>query len=158
MLFFRTVSFVKLVKTGLLRNACNPGSVPSCVRPKPSNDTAPAVGFTRTITAANVADASVMNDWAMLQSQAAASNIDLIAKGTIDGLPRGLVYDPVSNGYVSDKTDVGPFTQADLQAKIAGGDIISFSGVPLGSGVRMGIDRDLDGRLDDDPVVVTTLP
>ena len=120
--------------------------------------TAPAVGFTRTMTAANVAETSVTDDWAMLQSQAAASNIDLIAKGTIDGLSRGLVYDPVSNGYVSDKTDVGPFTQADLQAKIAGGDIISFTGVPVGSGVRMGIDRDLDGRLDDDPVVVPTLP
>jgi YVTN family beta-propeller protein len=120
--------------------------------------TAPAVGFTRTVNAANVADTAVASDWALLQSQAAASNIDLIVKGTVDGARRGLVYDPVSNSYLSDKTGVGPFTQADLQAKITAGDTLSLTGVPLGSGVRMGIDRDLDGRLDDDPVVVAALP
>jgi hypothetical protein len=120
--------------------------------------TAPAVGFTRTVTATNVADPAVTNDWTVLQSQAVASNIDLIAKGTVDGEQRGLVYDPVSNSYLSDKTGVGPFSQAELQAKIAAGDILSITGVPLGSGVRMGIDRDLDGRLDGDPLVVAALP
>jgi YVTN family beta-propeller protein len=120
--------------------------------------TAPAVGFTHTVTATNVADPAVTNDWTLLQSQAAASNIDLIAKGTVDGQQRGLVYDPVSNSYLSDKTGVGPFSQAELQAKIAAGDILSITGVPLGSGVRMGIDRDLDGRLDGDPLVVAALP
>ncbi|HEV2803618.1 MAG TPA: beta-propeller fold lactonase family protein [Chthoniobacterales bacterium] len=120
--------------------------------------TAPAVGFTRTVTATNVADPAVTNDWTVLQSQAAASNIDLIAKGTVDGAQRGLVYDPVNNSYLSDKTGVGPFSQAELQAKIAAGDILSITGVPLGSGVRMGIDRDLDGRLDGDPLVVAALP
>jgi hypothetical protein len=120
--------------------------------------TAPAVGFTRTVTAANVADPAVTNDWTLLQSQATASNIDLIAKGTVDGEQRGLVYDPVSNSYLSDKTGVGPFSQAELQAKIAAGDILSITGVPPGSGVRMGIDRDLDGRLDGDPLVVAALP
>jgi len=120
--------------------------------------TAPAVGFTRTVTAANLSDAALVSDWAVLQSQAAASNIDLIAKGTIDGQPRGLVYDPASSSYRSDKTGVGPFSQADLQAKVAAGDTLSITGVPLNSGVRMGIDRDLDGRLDDDPLVAATLP
>jgi hypothetical protein len=120
--------------------------------------TAPAVGFTRTVTATNLNDAAVARDWALLQNQAAVSNIDLIAKGTIDGVPRGLVYDRVSNSYLSDTTGVGPFTQADLQAKIAAGDTLSITGVPLGSGVRMGIDRDLDGRLDGDPLIASALP
>jgi YVTN family beta-propeller protein len=119
---------------------------------------APAVGFTRTVTATNLNDAAVASDWALLQNQAAVSNIDLIAKGTIDGARRGLVYDPVSNSYLSDTTGVGPFTQADLQAKIAAGDTLSITGVPLGSGVRMGIDRDLDGRLDGDPLIAAALP
>lgn len=120
--------------------------------------TAPALGFTRTVTAANLSDVAVANDWATLQSQAAASNIDLIAKGTIDGQPRGLVYDPANDRYLSDKSGVGPFSQAELRAKIAAGDILSLTGVPLDSGVRMGIDRDLDGSLDGDAPVVAARP
>ena len=112
--------------------------------------TAPAVGFTRTISTANLNNASVSSDWTLLQTQAAAGNIDLIGKGTIDGKRRGLVYQPGSNNYKTDKTGLGPFTQAQLQTKIQAGDIISFTGVSPGSGVRMGIDRDLNGELDAD--------
>ncbi|MDQ6807839.1 MAG: beta-propeller fold lactonase family protein [Verrucomicrobiota bacterium] len=113
---------------------------------------APAVGYTRTITAANANQTAVVNDWALLEAQAAAGNIDLIVKGTIAGTRRGLVYQPVrnKNNYKSDKISVGLFTHAQLQAKIAAGDTLSFTGVPLGSGVRMGIDRDLNGQLDGD--------
>lgn len=111
---------------------------------------APAIGFTRTITAANANQTAVVNDWALLEAQAAAGNIDLIVKGTIAGIRRGLVYQPVRNksNYKSDKTSVGLFTHAQLQTKIAAGDTLSFTGVPLGSGARMGIDRDLNGQLD----------
>ncbi|MDQ6862035.1 MAG: beta-propeller fold lactonase family protein [Verrucomicrobiota bacterium] len=111
---------------------------------------APAVGFTRTVTAGNLNDGAIANDWSVLQSQAAAGNIDLIAKGTIDGLPRGLVYDATTSNYRTDKTGIGPFSRAELQAKVQAGDTLSITGVPPGSGLRMGIDRDLDGRLDGD--------
>lgn len=113
---------------------------------------APAVGYTRTITAANVNQTAVVNDWALLEAQAAAGNIDLIVKGTVAGTRRGLVYQPVRNksNYKSDKSSVGLFTHAQLQAKIAAGDTLSFTGVPPGSGVRMGIDRDLNGQFDGD--------
>ncbi|HTD65745.1 MAG TPA: hypothetical protein VK846_04340, partial [Candidatus Limnocylindria bacterium] len=48
--------------------------------------TAPSVGYARTINAANVNSASVINDWSMLEVQTSGgTNIDLIAKGTIDG-------------------------------------------------------------------------
>ncbi len=120
--------------------------------------TAPATGFTRTLSAANVNDASVGSDWALLQSQAAAGNIDVIVKGTIDGQPRGLLYDVPSATYSSDKTGVGPFSQAELQAKVRAGDILSITGVPPGSGVRMGIDRDLNGQLDGDPAIPGPAP
>ncbi len=111
---------------------------------------APAVGYTRTITAANLGSAAP--DWTVLEAQASApaNNIDLIGKGTIDGKRRGLIYQSATNNYKTDKTGLGPFTQSQLQAKIQAGDTISFSGVPVGSGVRMGIDRDLDGELDSD--------
>jgi hypothetical protein len=111
---------------------------------------APAVGFTRTVSAANVNDAALNADWSVLQSQAAAGGIDLIAKGTIDGKRHGLLYQPGANNYKTDKTGLGPFSQAQLKSKIAAGDILSITGVSPGSGTRMGIDRDLNGELDGD--------
>jgi len=110
--------------------------------------TAPAVGYSRTITATNVNDSALNTDWTLLQNQAAASNIDLIAKGTIDGKRHGLFYQPGSGTYASDKTGLGPYTQAQLKTKIQNGDRLTFMGVPPGSGMRMGIDRDLNGELD----------
>jgi hypothetical protein len=112
--------------------------------------TAPAVGYTRTITSLNVANATVSSEWTVLENQARAGNIDLIVKGTIDGQIRGLIYRPASSNYQSDRTGVGPFTLAQLKSKISTGDTLSVTGVPAGSGIRMGIDRNLDGLLDGD--------
>jgi hypothetical protein len=112
--------------------------------------TAPAVGYGRTLTAANVNDATVTQDWTLLQNQAAAGNIDLIVKGTIDGQRHGLLYRPSSGDYLPDRTGAAPFTQGQLQAKIMAGDTLTIMGVPPGSGTRMGIDRNLDGKLDGD--------
>jgi hypothetical protein len=111
---------------------------------------APAVGYTRTIGKANVSNGPVQSDWALLQNQAVSGNIDLIAKGTVGGAIHGLLYQPASNNYESDTTGLGPFTQAQLITFIQSGDTLSIMGVPPGSGVRMGIDRDLDGILDGD--------
>ena len=112
--------------------------------------TAPAVGYTRTISAANVSSISVSNDWALLENQAAAiTNIDLVVKGTIDGKLRGLLYQPGS-GYKTDSTNIAALTHAQLVAKIVAGDRLTIMGVPPGSGARMGIDRDEDGVLDGD--------
>jgi hypothetical protein len=120
------------------------------------------VGFARTLTPSNVNTASISNDWALLERQAArrfvdafilagsVTNISLIAKGTIDGQRRSLVYRPATADYVTDKSNVGPFTHAELVAKVSDGDTLSVMGVPLVSGQRMGIDRDLNGVLDGD--------
>ena len=55
--------------------------------------TAPAVGYTRTITAANVNSASVSNDWSLLEAQAVGgTNIDLIVKGVVDGRRQGFLF------------------------------------------------------------------
>ena len=112
--------------------------------------TAPAVGYSRTLTGANVNDSVLNADWTLLQSQAAAGNIDLIAKGTIDGRRHGLLFQPASNTYSSDKTGLGPFSLAQLKTKIQAGDTLTLLGVPPGSGTRMGIDRDLNGIFDGD--------
>ena len=94
--------------------------------------TAPAVGYTVTLRAANVTGVSAQNAWATLQSQAVAGNNDLIARGTIQGQLHGLLYQPSTNNYISD-TGV-TYTQAQLQALIAAGDTLSLMGVYPGTG------------------------
>lgn len=110
--------------------------------------TAPAVGYSRTITTQNLNTTPVQNDWALLQGQAVTGNIDLVAKGTISGVVHGLLYNPASNNYRTDQTGLGPFTQAQVAKFIQGGDTLTMMGVPPGSGTWMGIDRNLNGVLD----------
>jgi len=110
--------------------------------------TAPAVGYSRTITAANLQSAPVQSDWTLLQGQAAAGNINLIAKGTLNGVVHGLLYNPTAANYQTDQTGLGPFTQAQITTFIRNGDTLTFMGVPTGSGVWMGIDRNMNGVLD----------
>ncbi len=112
--------------------------------------TAPAVGYTRTVTAANVGSASISNDLALLEGQAALTNIDLIVKGTINGVRHGLVYQPSNGIFLPDTTNLTTFTTSQLAALAAAGDTLTMMGVPPGSGRRMGIDRDLNGVLDAD--------
>jgi hypothetical protein len=94
--------------------------------------TAPAVGYTRTMTAANVGSSSVQSDWTTLQSQAAAGNIDLIGRGTLRGTLHGLLYQPSSNNYISDTGAL--YNQSALKTLILGGDTLSFMGVYPGTG------------------------
>jgi hypothetical protein len=92
--------------------------------------TAPAVGYTLTLTAATVGSSSA--DWATLQSQASAGNVDLIARGTIQGQVHGLLYQPLASNYISDTNAV--YTQAQLQTLITAGDTLSVIGVYPGTG------------------------
>ncbi len=135
--------------------------------------TAPAVGYTRTITAANINSNPVISDWALLESQSVPhirfrvhplellalarpdhpvydQGCDLIVKGTIKGRVHGLLYEPYGNIYMTDQTGLGPFTHAQLAAFIEAGDTLTVMGVPPGTGMWMGIDRNLDGTLDGD--------
>lgn len=112
--------------------------------------TAPAVGYTRTLSSNNVATVSATQDWALLEAQAAVTNIDLIARGTLGGVRHGFLYQPLSGVYLPDTTNLLSFTHAQLVAKIQQGDTLTLMGVPPGSGRRMGVDRDGDGVLDSD--------
>jgi YVTN family beta-propeller protein len=92
--------------------------------------TAPAVGFTLTLKSTNVT--TLQSDWSTLQTRAAAGDIDLIARGTINGVVHGLLYQPSSQNYIDDHGTVR--TQAQVQALIQAGDILSFIGVYPGTG------------------------
>jgi YVTN family beta-propeller protein len=94
--------------------------------------TAPAVGFAITLTATNVNNSTEQTDWTTLQSQAAAANVDLIARGTIQGSVHGLLYQPATANYRSDTN--ATYTKAQLQSYILGGDTLTFMGVYPGTG------------------------
>ncbi len=112
---------------------------------------APAVGHARTVASNTVNTAAVSNNWSLLEAQAiAGTNIDLVVKGRINGALAGLLYQPASNNYFCDKTGVGPFTRAQLAAFAQSGDTFTLTGVPVGSGRRVGIERRLNGVLDRD--------
>jgi hypothetical protein len=112
---------------------------------------APAVGYSRTLTLANVNTPGVNNDWNLLESQAAMlTNIELVVKGTIDGRQRGFVFQPAQNNYRADTTNLAPMTRAALRDKVLAGDTLTILGMPPGAGTRAGIDRNADGILDGD--------
>ncbi len=101
--------------------------------------TAPAVGYTRTVTSGNVTgDPTIASDWALLQGQAAAGNIDLVCQGTIQGQLAACLYQSAAQTYTTDTAGLGPFTQAQLIGFIQAGDTLSVMGVPPGTGVRFG--------------------
>ncbi len=111
--------------------------------------TAPAVGYSRTLVATNVNTVSISNDWSLLEAQAVGgTNLNLIVKGTLDGVRRGLLFQPGPGSYQPDSTNDAVFTRAQLVAKVLAGDTLTIMGVPPGSGQRMAIDRDADGLLD----------
>jgi YVTN family beta-propeller protein len=108
----------------------------------------PAVGYSRTVTAASVGTAVVTNELDLLESLAAAGTIDFIAKGTVNGQVHGLLYQPATNNYATDQSGLGPFTRSQLGSFVTAGDRLTWMAVPRGAGRRMGIDRDQNGVLD----------
>ena len=109
--------------------------------------TAPATGYGRTARATTLAATST--DWTLLESQAAAGNIDFLLRGLFAGARHGFRYRPATNDYVSDQAGLGPLTRAELQAAIGtGGAVMTLLGVPPGSGERIGLDRDQDAIAD----------
>lgn len=112
--------------------------------------TAPAVGYTQTVTSANLSRPDVQGAWSLLQEQAAAGNIELIAKGTLHGAVRGLLYLPALQAYKTDRAGDALLSREQLAGLIAAGDVLTFMGVARGSGTWMGIDENLNGVLDGD--------
>lgn len=94
--------------------------------------TAPAVGFTRTLTKSNVTSSAAQRDWTLLQSQTAIPNVDLIVRGTLNGQVHGLLYQPTAGTYISDTGTL--YTQAQLQTLVLAGDTLNIMGVYPGTG------------------------
>ncbi|HTM58535.1 MAG TPA: FlgD immunoglobulin-like domain containing protein [Candidatus Udaeobacter sp.] len=110
--------------------------------------TAPAVGFQITFDGPNDTDPTAIAEMDTLEGQAALNYCDLIAKGRVNGQPRGWEY--VGGLWQPDKQNDVPITSEALRALGEKGAEITVTGVPKGSGHRMGVDRDRDGALDGD--------
>jgi DNA-binding beta-propeller fold protein YncE len=75
---------------------------------------------------------------------------DLVVKGRIAGEDRGYLY-VGSNAFVSDRANDPPINRMTLDNKAnTAGQELTFTCVPPGSGVRIGLDRDADGYGDRD--------
>jgi hypothetical protein len=91
-----------------------------------------------------------------LTARADAGDCDVIAKGRVGGLPRGWKYG--AGAWHADRTGVADLTSSQLRALAAAGTEVTVSGVPLGSGTRMGLDRDRDGYPDGDELAAGSDP
>lgn len=113
--------------------------------------TAPAVGYQVTVSATNARDPRVAAALDLLETQAAAGNVDLVVAGLLNGRRTGWLRDVVARVYRPDRSKAASASRSDLLREAAAGRAVwSFLGVPPGSGRRLGIDRDLDGVLDGD--------
>ncbi len=118
---------------------------------------APAVGVQVTFDGTNNSNAALLARLDTLESQADLGNCELIAKGRVGSTPRGYLYRG-AGAWESDLSSDGPFTRSTMIALAATGHELTVTGVPPGSGQRMGIDRDRDAFKDGDELAAGTDP
>lgn len=110
---------------------------------------APAVGLQVTASGDNKGSAAVVERINLLMAQASAGNCDLVVKGIFEGQHRGFTY--AGNGmFQPDRQGAASLTLQAILGAAGTGTELTFTGVPAGSGRRLGIDRDGDGKLDGD--------
>jgi hypothetical protein len=109
---------------------------------------APIVGQQITLTAGS--SAAAVSRAHLFRQRADAGECDLVAKTEIFDVEAGFVY--IGSGlFKSDRHLLPPITEAALQLLATlDGHPVTYTCVPLGSGVRIGVDRDGDGFWDGD--------
>jgi len=116
---------------------------------------APIVGQQVTLTSTSGADAGTRINLLIAQASTdyfpGSKSCDLVVKGNVGGEARGWLYQPGSAAFTSDRVSEGLIGDAALRAfASAPGQELTYTCVPPGSGVRIGIDRDEDGIRDGD--------
>jgi YVTN family beta-propeller protein len=111
--------------------------------------TAPSVGLQVTVNADDKASSTVTDRINLLMAQAQAGNCELIVRGLYGGAQRGFVY--IGNGmFQSDKKAEAPFSLQTLLQSAGDRAELTFTGVALGSGASLALDRNHDGILNGD--------
>lgn len=117
---------------------------------------APAVGAQVTFDG-GAGDAARIARMDTLVAQADAGNCDLVANGRVGATRRGWKY--MGGGlWHADVAGPADVTAAQLRSLASGGREITVTGVPLGSGTRMGLDRDRDSFADGDELAAGSDP
>ncbi len=107
----------------------------------------PIVGQQITLSAGSPASVGARID--LLEQRAAAGDCDLVAKTRQGSNERGYLY--ANGSFLPDKAAHPAVSDASLRAHANGpGRSVTFTCVPPGSGLRIALDRDLDGTLDGD--------
>jgi YVTN family beta-propeller protein len=110
------------------------------------SDLAPIVG--QQVTLGSASPGSVGTRIGLLIARAAANECDVVVKGTLAGEQRGWVR-LASGAFQGDRNTDATLTDAQVRAHAAtAGQERTYTCVPRGSGIRAGIDRDLDGFYD----------
>ncbi len=115
-----------------------------------SKDTHAAVGRQVTVFGSAPVAAFGRNDAiaAMIAlASAPEARVEVIAKGLLDGVPRGWVYDPAAGRMLSDRRGEARSVES-LRNLASPAAPITWTIVPNGSGRRLGVDRDSDGYPD----------
>jgi DNA-binding beta-propeller fold protein YncE len=120
------------------------------------NGIAPIVGQQVTLTPGS--PAAVVARVHLLRERADAGECDLVAKTQIAGMEVGFMYVGASS-FRSDRQGLLPVGEAELRLLAShGGHFVTYTCAPLGSGQRIGVDRDGDGAWDGDERVAGTNP
>ena len=117
---------------------------------------APIVGQQVTRTSTNGVAVDPRID--LLIARANAGECDLVLKGRIGGEERGALW-AGGGQFVTDRVDDPPLADGPLRSLAnTAGQELTYSCVPLGSGARIGIDRDGDGFADADEIDAASDP
>jgi YVTN family beta-propeller protein len=108
---------------------------------------APIVGQQVTLNPTSGSDVQARID--LLEARAAAGECDLVVKGAVFGVPVAFLYAPASGTFTPNRANAKALSDKAVRA-FGNVGAITFTAVPTGSGVRIGLDRDLDGTLDGD--------
>jgi hypothetical protein len=115
------------------------------------NGVAPAVGHQVTLNTATADAPDAVATANLLIAQVGRFHSELVAKGTLDGVEIGLVFDLLAGRFFADVAGGTGRTLDDLRALARSGrGVFTLTGAPRGSALRMGVDRDLDGVRDGD--------
>jgi YVTN family beta-propeller protein len=115
-----------------------------------------AVGEQSTLASLGSASPSQINTLDAMESLANTNVVGLIARGALNGIPRGWRYNG-SGVWQSDQSSVQMTTAAVLATAGAGSEL-TYTIVVKGTETRLGIDRDDDGFFDQTEVIVGTDP
>ncbi|MCC6320465.1 MAG: hypothetical protein IT438_03395 [Phycisphaerales bacterium] len=129
------------------------GSVGNLLEPPgpPSRDSHAATGVQT--TAGATADSALISS---MVAQANLNKVGVAAKGLVGGQQRGFAYVGGGNWQSDKLSEV--LTTTQLTGLASAGSEITFTVVPFGSQVRIGIDRDQDGFYDRDEIEVCSDP